>query len=229
MRTAARKMKKTLRRLSALALAMAIAVLSMTTVAYAEDERNSDEVLGWFESVPINIFDGKVAPGSEGEHEFSVRNTSDYDLHYELMFYSENGLIPIQYRIKSGDEYLIGSESEWKSITDADHAVKSNGTIPVNGKLDLLIEWQWPFESESENDEADTLIGIGAAEETFHIAIIGTGRESNRVPIIVKSDFVEPITPRLFPTITLALGFLCKTGLKQYRKRKKEESVNENC
>lgn len=203
------------------AMMITAAMFLTPCVAFAEElEENpptAEKVYGWFESVPIDIFDGSVFPGTQGQHTFSIRNTSNYALDYRLVFYGADGAIPLKYRIKNEDQYLIGNAEIWEETTIAEFAKSSAGTVPYGGKLDLVIEWWWPFDSG--NDEKDTAIGINIPNEMFYIAIIGTGRDASSAPIIVKTDFVEPAGPYSFPIIIIIFGAVIKIGLIYHQKR----------
>lgn len=199
--------------------AAAVFVFSLMPVyAVGEDEPDSgkENAVGWFETVPIDLFGERVAPGSQGEHQFSIRNTSDFALDYELVFYGADGAIPMRYRIRSGNEYVIGSRDDWEVATVLENATKTSGTIPYGGKLDLTIEWWWPFETG--NDELDTEVGISAPDEMFYIAMLGTGRDSNSAPVIIRSDFVEIIKPQLYPLVAVAFGTAAKIAFSYYYK-----------
>ncbi len=214
-------MKKLVSKIAALLIAAVVFAVPCGTTAFAEESNGADsseQVYGWFESVPIDIFDDNVSPGTQGEHTFSVRNTSNYALNYRLVFYGTDGAIPLKYRIRNEDEYLIGNADTWEDSTTIENAKSSAGTVPYGGKLDLVIEWEWPFESG--NDEQDTAVGINIPDEMFYIAVIGTGRDASSAPVIVKTDFVEPAGPYSFPIIVVALGVIVNIGLIYYRKQR---------
>lgn len=190
------------------------------TTAYAVEDETPNRTVGWFETVPISIFEGTVSPGTSGEHDFSIRNTSNYALNYELSFYGTEGAVPILYKLRSGDVYLVGSAETWVPATTQENAHVCKGTVPLNGKLDLTIEWCWPFDSE--NDSLDTEVGIAAPNEVFYISMNGTGRDANKAPIIVRSDFVEPVGPYLYPFFILVFGAILKISLTKYKEFYKE-------
>lgn len=207
-----------------LMLVMAWMIAITGTTASAEEispNSYSEENGGWFETVPINIFGENVAPGTSGEHEFSVRNTSDYELKYELVFYGDNAEIPLRYRIRNGEEYLLGDENTWLDATTIENAKRSYGAVEVKGKLDLVIEWEWPYESG--NDELDTAVGINGLDVTYYISLFGTGRDANRAPQVVRSDYVEVIPPRGIPFLIILLGVSAKFVYN--KKQKKGESL----
>lgn len=151
---------------------LAIVLLILFVLLLPADNQHKSTIVsnntsGWFESIPVDIFnDEKIAPGTEGEHDVSVKNTSNYEMKYELSVYTSEGYIPLEYRVKVEDEYVLGSEQEWLRVTALEGARRSQGSIPSGGKLDLTIEWRWPFESGS--DELDTEIGASASQEKLY-------------------------------------------------------------
>lgn len=203
-------------RLTAVLLAAAVFLIPCVAMAKTSDEvTEAEKVYGWFETVPIDIFTGNVAPGTSGEHTFSVRNTSNYALEYKLMFYGADGAVPLRYKIRNEDTYLIGTEDTWEEVKVAAESKTSAGTVPYGGKLDLVIEWEWPYESGA--DDIDTEVGIDIPEEMFYISVTGTGRDASSAPVIVKSDFVEPAGPYTFPLTTLILGAVSKIAVNKKR------------
>ena len=213
-------LKKFVSRIAAMVVAAFVFITPCTSLAAEadnDDTATAERVYGWFESVPVDIFEGNVSPGTQGTHTFSVRNTSNYALNYQLVFYGADGAIPLKYRIKNADQYLIGDEDMWENTTVAEEAKASAGTVPYGGKLDLVIEWWWPFESGE--DEKDTAVGICVPEEMFYVAVIGTGRDANSAPVIVKTDFVEPAGPYSFPITIILLGTVLKVLIIHRRKR----------
>ena len=194
---------------------LAIVLLVMLDMLLPSNNRHesaivSDNTSGWFESIPVDIFgDEKIAPGTEGEHDVSVKNTSNYEMKYELSVYTSEGYIPLEYRVKVKDEYVLGSEQEWLRVTALEGARRSQGSIPSGGKLDLTIEWRWPFESGG--DELDTQIGASASQEKLYVTVFGLDRDVNSAPVVVKSDSVELIKPSL-SAVAIFLVFLFLNG-----------------
>ena len=194
---------------------LAIVLLVMLDMLLPSNNRHesaivSDNTSGWFELIPVDIFgDEKIAPGTEGEHDVSVKNTSNYEMKYELSVYTSEGYIPLEYRVKVKDEYVLGSEQEWLRVTALEGARRSQGSIPSGGKLDLTIEWRWPFESGG--DELDTQIGASASQEKLYVTVFGLDRDVNSAPVVVKSDSVELIKPSL-SAVAIFLVFLFLNG-----------------
>lgn len=109
--------------------------------------------------------DAVVAPGTQGEYVFRIKNTDELPVIYSVVldgFFSiENTehLIPILVRMKGNEgDYLIGSESEWSPISELKN-ISDAGTLKGKTSRYYTIEWMWPYESG--NDALDTMLGNG--------------------------------------------------------------------
>ena len=109
--------------------------------------------------------DDVIAPGTQGDYTFRLKNTADVELFYSFVLdgmFSIEGtdhLIPIKVRLKGNDgEYLIGAEDEWSAIADLKD-ISDAGTLKGNTSRYYTVEWLWPFESG--NDALDTMLGNG--------------------------------------------------------------------
>lgn len=124
----------------------------------------------------------------------------------------------IKCNAKVEDEYVLGSEQEWLRVTALEGARRSQGSIPSGGKLDLTIEWRWPFESGG--DELDTQIGASASQEKLYVTVFGLDRDVNSAPVVVKSDSVELIKPSLSAVaILLVILFLNGSSVNKWKNR----------
>ena len=62
--------------------------------------------------------------------------------------------INLQYRLKRGNEYVIGSDNSWVGISD----VKiQNISLSSNNKHSYILEWRWPYDGGV--DDIDTQVG----------------------------------------------------------------------
>ncbi len=109
--------------------------------------------------------DDVIAPGTQGEYTFRLKNTEDVELYYSFVIDGllsvENAehLIPVQVRLKGADgEYLIGSDDEWEDIINL-HDISDAGTLKGNSSRYYSLEWQWPFDCG--DDAFDTMLGNG--------------------------------------------------------------------
>ena len=114
----------------------------------------------WNGSTNLDIFsktehtmDGKIAPESSGEYKFTVSNSTDYKLKYNISFIETNNYnINIKYKLKKNGTYIIDSyvSASEMNIDDMNLIVGENDTY--------YLEWKWVSSSN------DTSIGeiIGA-------------------------------------------------------------------
>ena len=125
-------------------------VVANTTITVLYDEELSifdDEhtPLTWHGANDLNIFsktvhtmDGKIAPESSNVYQFTVKNSTKYNLKYRIKFIETNEYnINMQYKLKKNDTYII------------DHYVRPN-EINVNNMMlnsgendTYYLEWKW--------------------------------------------------------------------------------------
>ncbi len=125
--------------------------------------------------ITVESADGEkvIAPGTSNEYEFSLKNTGNISLDYTMklgsVFTLLNHEIPMQVRLRSGDRWILGGENDWVRY-DTLTGVTENGTMAVNQYATYTFEWQWPYESGSDDglllgDLNDTAIGNAAVEQ----------------------------------------------------------------
>ena len=125
-------------------------VVANTTITVLYDEELSifdDEhtPLTWHGTNDLNIFsktvhtmDSKIAPESSNVYQFTVKNSTKYNLKYRIKFIETNEYnINMQYKLKKNDTYII------------DHYVRPN-EINVNNMMlnsgendTYYLEWKW--------------------------------------------------------------------------------------
>ena len=104
-------------------------------------------------------------------------------MNYTISFREENtcGNPPLQVRMKCGDNYFVGGETEWESIEVINEAVHE-GVLMENGSVKYTLEWQWMFEKD---DAYDTFLGNESVEklleQTIRIDVRGEEKESEVV------------------------------------------------
>lgn len=124
-----------------------------------------------------------IAPGTESEYTFWVKNTGETDISYRVYF-EENQYgsmeIPLEVRVKCGDEYFLGNNSEWASIHELE-TVDHSGKLREKNYARYTLEWRWPFEID---DVYDTALGNQAVKELLEQEIIiYTYGEGEDIPI----------------------------------------------
>ena len=111
--------------------------------------------------------DKVIAPGTANAYTFSLQNTSDMGLDYQieidayLTIDAGEKKLPIQLRICDYEgAYLLGGPDAFVSLSDVT-VVSDGGSVSAGHMVPYTIEWQWPFEGD---DELDTFLGNSSAE-----------------------------------------------------------------
>ena len=103
-----------------------------------DDEHTS---LTWNGARDLKIFtksNGKIAPESSGTYDFIVKNTTIYNLKYQITFIETNdNNINMKYKLKKNDVYLIDH------YVSASELNISNLILGVNKSDTYHLEWKW--------------------------------------------------------------------------------------
>ncbi len=102
-----------------------------------------------------------VAPGTSNTYEFTIENTTDEMLEYDMAITAQvlgtDLIVPVQVRLWNyKGEYLVGGEDANVPFLDL-NGVKDNGKLSAGYASVYTLEWLWPFEQGT--DEYDTLLG----------------------------------------------------------------------
>ena len=101
-----------------------------------------------------------VAPGTDGQYTFSLKNTgskeADYKVWIEASVSSGDMEFPVLTKMKNSSGWLLGSDDTWEGAEDL-NGVSTQGQMAAGKSDDYTIYWQWPFEQEE--DERDTALG----------------------------------------------------------------------
>ncbi len=135
--------------------------------------------------------DKVIAPGTTGTYRFTVENTNQLPMYYELTFESwQEGFrfnLPMQARVYNEEnEYLLGSPAAWPDITELNNAADQR-TLEAGESMTYTLEWRWPFEQAS-GDWLDTAFGDQAA---FYDMINADGIELG-IRIMTTAEIEEP-------------------------------------
>ena len=194
--------------MAALFPAAAFAVLAVLNLFFAApgivgvkaDPGTGDEALivlengtgsRWSQLSRLNVFansdyDGQpiIAPDSSGEYVFTVQNSARFPLQYTLQISDENEAgIPMEYRLKQGNEYLMGDENQWVDISALS---KTTNGLPHESKAVYTLEWRWLGD-----DGLDTSLGIAAQDGVKYLLNVGITAEQAGEPV----DPTEPSKP----------------------------------
>lgn len=121
--------------------------------------------------------DKVVAPGSSNKHIIRVMNTGNGALDYELFLQdlfpqiTDDRTVPIEIRVSdSKGRYVMGSDEEWIPLKDLDQ-IADSGTVGKHCYEYYTLEWRWPFETETNTDVYDTLLGTLSETEIIECGI----------------------------------------------------------
>lgn len=118
------------------------------------------------------LIQGKIAPGTGGEFTLKIDGTgSEVGIEYKVEFQNEKN--------KPTNLIFTYNGQTFNSIAEIQNHLK--GTIDANDSnkiKDIVIGWQWPYETGeealNENDEIDTQEGINDFNYTFDVVVTGT-------------------------------------------------------
>lgn len=125
-----------------------------------------------------------IAPGTNFDYEFTLKNTGDKPLDYTLIFESwfegTDEIIPVEAKVfynEDGQHYLLGGADEWKPVLDLNGVTRDAG-LNAGNICDYTLQWQWPFErfdgeGLDANDAFDTMLGnLAASGEELTLTIV---------------------------------------------------------
>ena len=117
-----------------------------------------------------------VAPGTDGQYTFSLKNTgskeADYKVWIEASTSSGDMDFPVLTKMKNADGWLLGSDDTWENAEDL-NGVSAQGQMEAGKSQDYTIYWQWPFEQEE--DDRDTALGnLNDGQELTYTVTIHT-------------------------------------------------------
>lgn len=128
--------------------------------------------------VTVKSADGKhvIAPGTEGQYTFDIKNTSktpaNYKIWVEAKLSSNIEGVPLQTRMSGQNGWLLGSKNNWKQAASLD-GVTTKENIGAGKTAEYTIYWQWPFEQG--DDKADTdLANASVNQEMSYTVTIHT-------------------------------------------------------
>lgn len=123
----------------------------------------------------IDVFKNKyfnyspiIAPGVEGEYNFTVENEGESNFIYDIAFSEENPhKINMVYKLKLNGKYVLGNENDWVKGRD----LSRKGSLLKSRANDIYtVEWRW------EDTNYDTEIGEQGGENgayyKLHINVV---------------------------------------------------------
>lgn len=129
-----------------------------------EEKANNGEVtvkdrnITWSNNSLLNIFtnsinsdSGIIAPEDSNTYEFIIKNNTIYNIKYGITFEEINSSnINIKYKLKKGNTYIAGDESNWVNYNEL---IINNQTLNTKKSETYYLEWKWI------SGENDALIG----------------------------------------------------------------------
>ena len=134
--------------------------------------------------------DRLIAPGTENEYTFNLKNTGnvamDYSVSIDVSLHMEGSEVsldefPLGVRLRHySGEYLLGDGETWASVAKLEDYLEED-TLAVNNYAWYTIEWKWLFEEDiiddhdhlqlNVGDELDTLLGNVSAESPVGLSV----------------------------------------------------------
>lgn len=164
------------------------------------------------ETVKSESGDNIIAPGTSKYYTFSIRNTGNVALRYELSldgaFAYIGQPVPLQFRLRRGDQWLVGTAGQWGTLAELTSFSGSSALNP--GKIDeYLLEWQWPYDGE---DLTDTSLGSAAldANAQFNLSIATIAEATGSAAIDGNGDLLyeRNLTNRGIVVLTVSFAAL---------------------
>lgn len=97
-----------------------------------------------------------IAPGTENTYTFAIRNINEGNLDYKVIveawFTGLPGGVSIPVEVKlQGQEWLVGSEIEYRPVTEMAYVEESAVLYPYGHNI-YTLQWRWPFEQDLNGD-----------------------------------------------------------------------------
>ncbi len=123
--------------------------------------------------------DKVIAPGTENSYDFKLKNTGnislDYTLKIDCQFAYDGAKLPVQIRLRCGNEWIVGDENTWVYWENMVDLFDKTRTVESGDYILYTIDWRWPYEADPElledmnvalweADKNDTILGNAATE-----------------------------------------------------------------
>ena len=132
-------------------------------IVYADDKDGRytyEKRVKIFENAAFE-YTNKIAPGVSNSYDFKVHNETDNTIRYNIEFTEDSEYaVNMLYRLRRGDDYVVGSDSEWVDASKLSSAFKE---LVTDGVDSYTLDWEWPYESG--RDALDTEIGENMVSE----------------------------------------------------------------
>ena len=179
-----------------------------------------EEYLGNGKDITVRSENGDklIAPGTESEYTFNLKNTGNVAMDYSVSIHTRLDIadkeidlksFPIGVRLRTySGEYLLGDGKHWEPIYRLDDYV-ADGTLAVNNYAWYTLEWKWLYDEYiidengtyvgPVNDFLDTLLGNMSADAPVSLCIsistVATPSEDFEAVGGVQQDFSGDTLP----------------------------------
>jgi len=153
--------------------------------------------------------DKLIAPGTSNEYVFTLENTGDVPLDYDMTMESwitgTDLKLPVKARVHDHtDRYIVGSSSEMVD-TDELNTVREHSKLSAGRFAVYTLDWEWPYEWD--NDTYDTMLGNMAVNGDIALTIkINTFAAYDETAPKEENGLANPYDPEASPKTGVAMG-----------------------
>ncbi len=117
-----------------------------------------DTILDTNGKTETNVSADRIAPGTQGAFELSIKNNSEVDAEYTVKFETSGAAVPLEFRVNNGN---------WASSLSN---ISAN-ELAKNASTTAKVEWRWAFGG---NDATDTALGTAATNVQVNATLVVT-------------------------------------------------------
>lgn len=159
-----------------------------------------NEYYGIGRDITVKSEDGSrlIAPGTESEYTFNLKNTGnvamDYSVNIDVQLHLDSEEIsleefPLGVRLRHySGTYLLGDGEHWASVSKLEEYLEE-GTLAVNNYAWYTIEWKWLFEEDIIDDHDHLHLNVGDALDTL------LGNVSAETPVSLSVSITTQAQP----------------------------------
>lgn len=159
-----------------------------------------NEYYGIGRDITVESEDGSrlIAPGTESEYTFNLKNTGNVAMDYSVkldvqldMAGEEVSLeeFPLGVRLRHySGEYLLGDGEHWASVGELEQYLAED-TLSVNNYAWYTVEWKWLFEEDIIDDHDRLQLNVGDALDTL------LGNVSSETPVSLSASITTKAQP----------------------------------
>ena len=123
-----------------------------------------------------------IAPGTENDYTFSLRNNGTGALDYKMTmnaFFTglpDGKIIPVEVRVSSMNGWLLGDDTTWAPVLEL-ATVEDSAVLQPSVSAVYTLEWRWPYDGgqddldtwlASQNEDFALTIGIDT-QSSYHL------------------------------------------------------------